>query len=137
MCFVENNGRRILNKWNFPVRRGEKGIFFPFSKHHPYYLSKFPLGFNGCFICGSTTPHDKNIFPMKYTTGAMDDFYLELNVHKPHTDHRNKKIGEVPSTYRKSAGLQNVLVAHNVQTRCIKSCIFDRCYTFVWTVIHA
>ena len=23
-CFVENNGRRVLNKWNFPFRREEK-----------------------------------------------------------------------------------------------------------------
>ena len=30
VCFVENNGRQILNKWNFLVRRGEKAPFLPF-----------------------------------------------------------------------------------------------------------
>ena len=59
VCFVENNARRILNKWDFPVRHGEKRFLCPFSKHDPYYLSKFPLNFNGYFICGGTTHCDK------------------------------------------------------------------------------
>ena len=62
---------------------------------------------------------------MKEQTGAMDAFYREINIHKTHTDIQNKPIGEVPSADRHSAGLQNVPDAHNVQTRCITSCIFD------------
>ena len=67
----------------------------------------------------------------------MDAFYRALNIHKSHTYLRNKQIGEVTSADRQSDGLQNVRIAHNVQTRCIKSCIFDTCYTFLWTVLHA
>ena len=67
----------------------------------------------------------------------MDDFYRELNTHKPHTDLRNKQIGEVPSADWKSAGLQNVRAAHNTKTSCITSLFFDTCYTFVWIVLHA
>ena len=137
VCFVENNGRRIVNKWNVPARRGEKDLLYPFSKHDPSYLSKFPLNFNGCFICGRIPHSDKNMCPMKEQTGAMDAFYRELNIHNPHTDRQNKQIGEVPSADWKSAGLQNVRAAHNVQTCCIISNIFDTCYTFVWTVLHA
>ena len=62
VCFVENKARWILNKWNFPVRHGEKGIFYPFSKHNPSYLSKFPLNFNGCFICDSIIHREKYVF---------------------------------------------------------------------------
>ena len=91
VCFVKNNGRRIMNKWNVPVRRVQKGIFYPFSKHDPSYLSKFPLNFNGCFICGSTNHHDKNMCPTKDQTGAMDALYRELNIHKLNTDLKNKK----------------------------------------------
>ena len=137
MCFVENNGRQVLNKWNVPVRCGEKGILCPFSKHDPSYLIKFPLDFNGCFICSITTHHDKNMCPMKEQKVAMDAFYRELNIHKPHKYFRNKKNGEVPSADRQSAGLQNVCAAKNVQTCCITSCIFDTCYTIVWNVLHA
>ena len=61
--FVENNGRQILNKWNVSVRRGEKCLLYPFSKYDPQYLSNFPLNFNGCFICGSTTHRDKIFVP--------------------------------------------------------------------------
>ena len=32
VCFVENNGMRILNKLNVPVRRGEKVLLYHFSK---------------------------------------------------------------------------------------------------------
>ena len=74
---------------------------------------------------------------MKEQTGAMDAFYRELNIHKPHTDRRNKQIGEVPSADRQSAGLQNVRAAHNVQTCRITYFNFDTCYTFVWTVLHS
>ena len=55
----------------------------------------------------------------------MDDFYCELNIHNPHIDRRNRKIGEVTSADRQSAGLKNVRAAHNAQTSCIKSSIFD------------
>ena len=58
---------------------------------------------------------------MKYQTGAMDNFYRELNIHKPHTYLQNKKNGELPSADRQIARLQTVRAAHNVQTRCITS----------------
>ena len=44
----------------------------------------------------------------------MGEFYRETNIHKPQKDRRNKKIGEVPSADRHSAGLQNVRAAHNL-----------------------
>ena len=81
VCFVENNGRPIKKKCNDPVRRGEKDILCPFSIHYPYYLSIMTLNFNGCFICGSTTHCNKNISPMKEQSGAIEDFYRELNIH--------------------------------------------------------
>ena len=74
---------------------------------------------------------------MKDHTDDMDAFYREINIHKVYTDRRNKQIGESPSAERQSAGLQNVHAAHNAKTCCITSCIFDTCYTFVWTVLHA
>ena len=52
-CFVENNWRRILNKWNVPVRREEKGLLYPFSKHNPSYLSKI---FSISMVVSSTAP---------------------------------------------------------------------------------
>ena len=44
----------------------------------------------------------------------MGEFYRETNIHKPQKDRQNKKIGEVPSADRHSAGLQNVRAAHNL-----------------------
>ena len=137
VCFVENNGRRILKKWYVLVRRGEKVLLYPFSKQDPSYLSKFTLNSNGYLIFISTTNRDKNMCPMKEQTCAMDALYLDINIHKLHTDTQNKKNGEVPSADRKSAELQNVCAAHNMKNRCIASCIFDTCYTFLWNVLHA
>ena len=74
-------GGRLKKKCNDPVRRGEKDILCPFSIHYPYYLSIMTLNFNGCFICGSTTHCNKNISPMKEQSGAIEDFYRELNIH--------------------------------------------------------
>ena len=137
VCFVENNARQILNKWDFPVRHGEKRFLCPFSKHDPYYLSKFPLNFNGYFICGGTTHCDKKDVSHEISDMWYGWFYCDLNIHQPHKYCQNKQIGEVPSADRQSAGLQNVCASQNVQTRFITSCIFDMCYTFVWTVLHA
>ena len=137
MCFIENNGRRILNKCILPVRHGEKGLFYPFSKHDPYYLSKFTLNLNGCFIYSSTTNCGKNMCNMKYHTGAMDALYREINIHKPHTDRQNKQIWSI---YLCRQGK-----CWNSKYKCCKKCEnllyyilhFDTCYTFVWTVLHA
>ena len=54
----------------------------------------------------------------------MKYFYRELNIHKPHTDIRNKQIGGGPYADRQYAGLLNVHSAHNAQIRCITYCIF-------------
>ena len=124
-CFFENNGRRVLNKCNVPLRRGENGLLYPLSKDNPYYLSKFPLNLNGCFIYSSTTHFHKNMCPMKENIKVMNSFYYELNIHKPHKDHQNKKVGEVTSEDRQIGGLKNVCAPHNVQIHCITSCIFD------------
>ena len=91
VCFFENNGGRILNKWNVLVRPGEKDLLYPFYKQDPYYLIRFSLNLNGCFICGSTTHREKNMCSMKEQTGAMDDFYRELNINNPHT-YRQKRL---------------------------------------------
>ena len=97
VSFVKkNNGRQILNKCHVPVRRGEKGLLYPFSKHEQSYVSKFPLNFNFFSVCGSTTHCNKNMCPMKEETGDMNDFYCELNIHKPHTDLRNEKFDKLP-----------------------------------------
>ena len=58
---------------------------------HPYnpatnYLSKYPLGFRGCFICGSLEHNFAYDCPVK-KGGKMDkhQFFAELWTHKPHT----------------------------------------------------
>ena len=54
----------------------------------------------------------------------MKSFYREINIHKPHTDLRNKQIGGGPYEDRQDAELLNLHSAHNAQIRCIKYCIF-------------
>ena len=51
-----------MNKWNVPVRHGEKCLLYPFYKQDPSYLSKFPLNLIG-FLSAAAPPTVK-----KYVT---------------------------------------------------------------------
>ena len=56
---------------------------------HPWnedqnYLSRFPLSFCGCFVCGGTNHRGSCDFPLAKNWG-YDNFFKELTAHKPHT----------------------------------------------------
>ena len=63
---------------------------------HPYdaeynFMSRFPIGFRGCFICGSTNYFSREDFPVGLDGNnreANNIFFNELWAHKPHTKSR-------------------------------------------------
>lgn len=47
-------------------------------------VSDFPLGFNGCFVCGSNTHRFLNDCPQKNEPWAKQKLYKNIHCHKPH-----------------------------------------------------
>ena len=61
---------------------------YPFYPGDLTYLSKFELGFRGCFKCGSLDHNRRDKCPVGYTATKemLDVFYEDLHIHKPYLD---------------------------------------------------
>ena len=86
------------NPKNLPVRKGPDGLLYPYRLDDPTYVSKYPLGFRGCFKCGASTHFNLRDCPDR-DTGTRTEFWKELWIHKPHTKRndydRNKPRDQV------------------------------------------
>ena len=73
------------------------------GKDHPFdaeynFLSRFPLGFNGCFICGATNHFNRMDCPKGIKTREERRiFFNEMWAHKPHTKKRLRDGSNVSS----------------------------------------
>lgn len=84
---IQEYSSRTPNPMNFPVK-DIRGVFYPYREDALSYISKFPLGFCGCFRCGVETAHTDGFTSCpKARAGdqtAKMAFFKELWIHKPH-----------------------------------------------------
>ena len=73
------------NPNNLPTRLGKNGNPHPFRNDDPDYLSQYPLGFRGCYQCGSSDHTNRRDCPMEGNKQAASTFWKELWIHKPWT----------------------------------------------------
>ena len=75
-----------LNPTNLPsCRVGPSGLMHPYSEADPNHLSIHPLGFRGCFWCGSKYQHEnREDCPDNHDKFKRDLFWKEMWIHKPH-----------------------------------------------------
>ena len=80
-----------LNPTNLPsCRLGPSGLMHPYREADPDYLSIYPLGFKGCFQCGSDYWHEnREDRPDNHDKFKRDLFWKEMWIHKPHTKKAN------------------------------------------------
>ena len=73
------------NPSNLSYRVGQDGNNCPYNPAEPEYLSKFPVGFKGCFMCGRSDLWKRGDFPL----GNVNDktifevFFKEFHIHCP------------------------------------------------------
>ena len=91
----ENRNAEIL------TRAGPNGCQFPYNPDDPLYLSKFEIGFRGCFKCGSPDHNRREKCPLRYDFNyeKMQIFYKELKIHKPAFRHRSAPFDQVRITH--------------------------------------
>ena len=84
--FDVSNYVQQKNPDNLPVKRLSDGMLYPFRTDDPNYISKFPLGFRGCYICGASNHFSRSNCPTAQK-GQFDKnaFFRELWIHKPKT----------------------------------------------------
>ena len=87
-----NGSNDEINPYNLPTRRGPTGLQHPYDREDPKSISKFPIGFKGCFKCGATDHWTSNKCAAPDTSGVKKEFFRELWIHKPFT----KKIPTTP-----------------------------------------
>ena len=82
-----NGNRSDTERGTFVIltRKGQNGRDYPYNPANPSYLSKFPLGFRGCFKCGATDHWNRNSCPMGKSTEKelVNIFMHELVILKP------------------------------------------------------
>lgn len=87
-----NNTIDESNPYGLPTRRGPTGLQHPYDREDPKSISKFPIGFKGCFKCGSLDHWLSSRCSAADTHGSKKEFFRELWIHKPHT----KKLNSTP-----------------------------------------
>lgn len=92
-----------VNATDIEVRKGTDGNLYPF--HTPtQYLSQYPVGFRGCFVCGSTDHWRKDSCPITQSGNFNRcKFFHDLWAHKPHT--YTKRDGVLYQDSRKKQAL--------------------------------
>ena len=76
-------GNNVEN--TLPSRTGADGRQYPFNPEDPTFLSRFEIGFRGCFKCGQSDHFTRDKCPFGASTSKemLDSFYRELKIHKP------------------------------------------------------
>ena len=82
------------NPNNLPCRTGRDGKLYPFNPNDPTYLSKFEVGFRGCFKCGGRDHRDRANCPLANITdpALLRTFFKELEIHRP--NFRSRRQGD-------------------------------------------
>ena len=68
-----------------PTRQGADGKQYPFDPNEPSYVSKFPVGWSGCYKCGKDDHSRRENCPEgnNQDQRIMEIFHKELKCHKP------------------------------------------------------
>ena len=88
---MQKYSSRTPNPANLPVK-DVGGVLYPYRLDDPSYISKYPLGFRGCFKCGVEIPHVDGFKTCPQARGDHDSkmaFFRELWIHKPQTKINN------------------------------------------------
>ena len=90
----QNNANRNAG---MPTRAGPDGRQYPFNPDDPLYLSKFEVGFRGCFKCGAPDHNRREQCPLRNEPSyeKLQIFYKELKIHKPAFRHRSNTFAQV------------------------------------------
>lgn len=83
---------------DIPTRKRADGQRYPYHPDDPSFLSKFPLGFRGCYRCGRTDHFRKDRCPIPDTAAVTEEFFKELHAHKPHLKKSNRNAGRMNVT---------------------------------------
>jgi len=88
---MQRYSTRAPNPQNLPVKEGRDGQMYPFREDDPATISKYPIGFRGCFRCGNPKYHERGMEPCPRINdpAAKTIFLRELWIHKPHTKRFN------------------------------------------------
>ena len=88
---MQRYSTRAPNPQNLPVKEGRDGQMYPFREDDPATISKYPIGFRGCFRCGNPKYHERGMEPCPRLNdpAARMIFLRELWIHKPHTKRFN------------------------------------------------
>ena len=80
--YTDPNNR---NPNNLPRRAGKDGKLYQYNPHDPTYLSKFEVGFGGCFKCGGKDHRDRASCPLSNSNDprVLSLFFKELEIHRP------------------------------------------------------
>lgn len=93
---MQKYSSRTPNPANLPVK-DIGGVLYPYRLDNPSVISKYPLGFRGCFKCGAETAHADGFNACPKARGdqtAKMAFFKELWIHKPHTkDNATRNFG--------------------------------------------
>ena len=93
---MQKYSSRTPNPANLPVK-DIGGVLYPYRLDDPSFISKYPLGFRGCFKCGVEIPHVDGFNACPKARGdhaAKMAFFRELWIHKPSTkDNATRNFG--------------------------------------------
>ena len=76
------------NPLQLPLRAGPGGLMYPYDPDDTNYLSIYQVGLKGCFQCGQVGHYDRAQYPLKNDRKASKLFWMELWIHKPHTERK-------------------------------------------------
>ena len=78
-------GGASTNALEVATRVGADGKQYPYNPDDPGYLSKFPVGWRGCYKCGKEDHWKREFCPDGNNTDPviMEAFHRELRCHKP------------------------------------------------------
>ena len=75
----------LINILNLPVWKGSSRELHPYRLENTDYLSQFPIWFQGCFQCGSTSQLSSKDLPKDNDVEYKRQFWKKNWIHKPHT----------------------------------------------------
>ena len=108
---MQKHSSRVPNPTNLPVKE-VGGILYPYREDDPSYISRYPLGFRGCFKCGSETAHEDGFAscPRHRDASAKAPFFKELWIHKPHTKTKDNPIRNLGTANTESNVSHNTIL---------------------------
>ena len=101
------------NPHNLPTRiHPTTGLPHPYNPNSPDYLSRYPLGFMGCFNCGELDHRSSRECKKRVPKEERDLFWKDLWIHKPST-RKSPSNKPNPAPVNVATGANSVPIQHN------------------------